>query len=698
MPPPDAVVARAAMDDRLDPSVTGRLRAALARVLNRIRIAHALRGIAAGALVAAGAWLILFVFRDSSAAIVIAPALLGMTAGVATFVWFRRQRTVAAAARAIEASDPSLRNVIVTAAELLAAPEGTRPYMRDRVLREADRRAAAIDLRRAVPLARDAGRAAALVLSALAAVSAGQVFATRPTGDGGTGVAGTDAAAVHDAEFTIELVPPSYSGRPPVRWRNPASLDVLAESRAVIRIPLARMAGVRLNGAAIPVNRNGIAETTLTESGYLAIEGGPLHRLLPVTVTPDRAPEVRITAPAKDLRVAAAAAIVPISATAVDDLGLRSFDIRYTVVSGSGEQFAFTEGRLPVTIARASPQSWHADTTLSLAALKLEPGDALIYRAVAADQRPGGAGEASSDTFFVEVAGPGDVALEGVDMAPDTERYALSEAMIVLKIERLQGRERGLSQPALQEAAGDIAAEQRAVRANFIFLLGGEVEDEEVEAATSHEIQEGRFANQARQEIVAATVLMGRVEQALAGLSTKDALSRAREAVRALQRAFGHSRYLLRALPSRVRIDPSRRLSGDLAAASDWNRALVGAGSDPESQAARDALLDLLIVARTANKPSPAAGRSAQIARLNRLAERVLSIGTAGDLQISAREIGRARDALSAGQTETAMSALQRAAPPLVLRAQRGRIDSVGTPHEQARLAGALARGGRGGK
>ena len=264
--------------------------------------------------------------------------------------------------------------------------------------------------------------------------------------------------------------------------RNPASLEALAGSQAIIRVPRSGPSIVRLNGAELPVDAEGVARTVLNQSGYLAIDAGAVHALLPLSVTPDRAPDVRITAPAKDMRVATTAVTIPIVAEAADDLALRSLELRYTIVSGTGEQFSFTEGTLPAALARGSDQVWRIATTLSPAGLKLEPGDALIYRAVAADRRPGDAGFASSDTFFVEIAGPGDVALAGVEMPPDKERYALSEAMIVLKIERLMAREKGMARPALEEAAGNIAAEQRAVRANFIFLLGGEIEDETVEA------------------------------------------------------------------------------------------------------------------------------------------------------------------------------------------------------------------------
>src|SRR6185503_18174258 len=64
-------------------------------------------------------------------------------------------RTAMAAARAFESSDPGLRNLVVTAQELIAFPDRTRPYMRDRVLAEAARRASALDPGRVLPLGRD---------------------------------------------------------------------------------------------------------------------------------------------------------------------------------------------------------------------------------------------------------------------------------------------------------------------------------------------------------------------------------------------------------------------------------------------------------------------------------------------------------------------------------------------------------------
>ena len=115
--------------------------------------------------------------------------------------------------------------------------------------------------------------------------------------------------------------------------------------------------------------------------------------------------------------------------------------------------------------------------------------------------------------------------------------------MIVLKIERLRARE-AVMPAATARRARSVSAEQRAVRANFIFLMGGHVEEEE--ADQSHEIQEGRLENRARRDISAAVRHMTVAERGLAAFSTA-ALPPAKAAVEALQRAFGHSRYILRA-------------------------------------------------------------------------------------------------------------------------------------------------------
>ena len=193
----------------------------------------------------------------------------------------------------------------------------------------------------------------------------------------------------------------------------------------------------------------------------------------------------------------------------------------------------------------------------------------------------------------------------------------------MLKIERLRAREQTIDRATLEQEVGNIAAEQRAVRANFVFLMGGEIEDEEVEAEHSHEIQEGRLENTARREIADAIQHMGKVEAGLAAVNTAAALPPARSAVEALQRAFGRNRYILRTLPVRSRVDPSRRLTGEISTASDWRRELLPPVPEASVIAARGLLARLLEIA-----PSLKAGSTSPLS-LTTLAEEALAIDPA---------------------------------------------------------------------
>ena len=680
--PPD--LAAAAVTDALN-SVTPRLRAR-----------HLLHALTAGALVA-GVALNVVAGRLSPSAHLwrIAAAVLGgvvcAVVAAVSFVRLAKARSLAAAANVWEAADPGLMNLGVTALQLAQGSIAASPTTTQRVMALAAVRAGKLNPRRAVPLSRD-GLAVLVALVPLL-VAAARMSPPAPATSFAAGDTRTRSGASTSAgRLVVVITPPPYTGRGPTTISDPAAIEALAGSTAAMQWTASDGAAIlRLNGRILAARHaRGITsvEASLTDSGYLAVDDGEVHRVMALTVVPDATPDVRILAPARDLRIADTSRPIAIEARATDDLGLRTINIRYTVVSGAGENFTFKEGVLPVAVSRTSDRAWSARVQLLPSALGLEPGDSLVYRATASDRRPGDAGLASSDTYFIEVAGPGDVALDAVDMPPDRERYALSEQMIVLKIERLRAREAALSRSAVAEEAGNIEAEQRAVRANFIFMLGGEVEDEDVEAQQSTEIQEGRFANRARQDIVSATVLMGRVQTALGGLATQPALALAREAVVALQRAFGHSRYLLRALPSTARIDPSRRLSGDVTSAADWARNATEADSDPPTARARAALGEILAVCGALTS----GGVRGVADTLPHLAERIIEVDPS---DASVAEAGRstmsARDALERGRVDAAVTALHAAARALLTRTQRGRIDAAGADAPRSWLAGRTA-------
>jgi hypothetical protein len=626
------------------------LTARLSVLIRRLRADGLLKAIAIGCALAAGAMASALGAgagrgTAAAAAIVTAIGASGVTALRARHRW-----TAAHAARRAEDAEPGARNVVITGEELLRHPDRASPWMRARILSQAADVVSAIDAARAVPLGRRlawcAAAAALWIVVALgipqrtvALVSDAVRHPSAQREDGSPTIAATITA-------------PSYLGGAVQTLRNPEKIEAVAGSRLSLSLTGSASWRTRLGTREIPRAAGQGSSLVLSESSYLAIEpetpGRGDRKLIPVVVTPDRVPSIRIEQPGKDLLLPDARSDVAVAAAANDDFGLASLELRFTKVSGSGEQFEFEEGGIPLALERSSPRSWRGRAALALSRMKLEPGDSLVYRVVGADARGGDAGGASSDTFFVEIAAPGEVAVAGFELPPDRERYALSQQMIVLKIERLRQRERAMSADAVAKEAGNIAAEQRAVRANFIFLNGGEVEDEEEEAAHSHEIQEGRLAHTARREIAEAIQHMGRAEKELIAVSTTGALPPAKAAVEALQRAFGRNRYILRSMPVRSRLDPSRRLSGELQAAVDSKRAAHDPSSDLTAITARRLMGELLNLGPLLL----ADDRSrVQSARLSALAEEALAAGAGTtEWQNVSASLLQLRDALAAGR------------------------------------------------
>lgn len=607
------------------------VRAALERGRRRLWVRDLLHAATVGAgVVAAG-----FLFAPPSIRTTVSLLVLavGTIAGV---LWSRRHsRTAGRVAILIERGDPSLKNLIITAEELLRHPDRSAEWISRLVLDDASSRLRAVDPRSIVPLVRTG--VAALVAVVVAIVT--PLFVPSiGVGRGSHSLQQASSESTGTATLEARLEPPAYSKRSATVLTNPERIDALAGTRlTLVARSKSSAASVRFGDRPLTASRRSDGtefELVLAESGYLAVEhrnGGPT-RLIAVTVTPDRAPTVRVERPGRDLLLPTVNHVVGIDAVASDDIALGGLALRYTRVSGSGEQFEFVEGELPLAVTRQNPQNWRAHGRIPVATLGLEPGDSLVYRLTARDERPGTAGTASSDTFFVEVAGPGQVALEGFEMPPDQERYALSQQMIVIKLRRLREREKRLSAAALDDETGALAAEQRAVRGNFVFLMGGHVEDEEEEAEHSNEIQEGRLENTARREIWRAVSFMTIVEQTLAGHDTGGALTAAVKAVEALQRAFTRNRYILRTLPSRLRIDPSRRLSGDLEGVKDESRPVAPATDAASVLLSRQLLADMIALSpalRTAPRSSEA------VATLSSAAERALAAAP-GDRQWSA--------------------------------------------------------------
>jgi hypothetical protein len=296
---------------------------------------------------------------------------------------------------------------------------------------------------------------------------------------------------------------------------------------------------------------------------------------------------------------------VEVTIEADDPEGLRNLELRYTRMSGSGESFEFAEGLVPVQIHRDSTTRWTATATWSLAAIGLEDGDSLVYRAMARDSNPA-ADWVPSESFTIDVGQRLEFAGAGFAVPDEDRRYAVSQQMVIMKTERLQAERGKHTADEWAEQTRLLAIEQRMVRSEVVFLSGGEVEDEVEEAAHSDELQEGRLENAGRAEMLRAINEMSRAEARLNAGDTVEALVFERAALTALQRAFDRRRYFLRTMPERARIDASRRLSGDRKDAQSFTRQSVP--DPPDAVAAERALMvDLVSLAGTSQAVAPPA-------------------------------------------------------------------------------------------
>ena len=696
----------------------------LARAARRVRLIAAAEGAAIGLALAfaIGAVAIIASGRDAAGAVF---AVIAAIAGILAGSWWAVARAPAAA-HLVERRAPQCRNIVLTAAELLASPRSVPAAIRARILDEAASMVRTLDLAVLFPARRAALALGATVLSWFAASGAVLLF-PQPV-PGASPFADPSSAAPAIAGIEATITPPAYTGRAPEQVNEPTRIEALAGSR--IRVTVRARASVvtleTITGRDTLIRDGAVftGEVVADADGYIAIEataasGQGGRRLIGVTASPDRSPSVRITAPGRDLTLADGGRTIDVAVEATDDIGLGALALTFTHVSGSGEQHAFRDGVVPLVIARASAAAWRARGALRLDTLRLEPGDMVVYRAAARDRRPD-APAAESDAFIVEIAAPGDIPAEGFS-SDDDDRYALSQQMVLVKTERLIARAASLPPDSLSSEAALIAAEQRSVRAEFVFMMGGELAEEIVAEASMDDLDEaahaelddeaiaGRLVNRGRIELLRAIRSMSRAHAALLEVDLARARAEERNAIDQLQQAFARTRYILRALTLRERLDLDRRLTGDLAGVGRATRPAVDAAASSRVVALRRSLAEVAALTGLAGarrERSAASGRlrsggesqgrraGDEVAGLAaRAAIAVLRIDpSAESLQSIAGDLDAAAAELAAGNRVRAFALLDRAAVGLAegVRAELGRAPT-GLPHwEAARLHGAL--------
>ena len=645
----------------------------------------------------------------------------GALLAAAIGAWRWRTTSRVSIVRALEHAQPGFGNLLITADELARETLTAKPPVRARVFVDAAARVQQVDLRAAFPIA-PLIRIALLAAFVWTTVEMAHLWRNRMTRDGGVAsqtAPSTGTSGGSPLQLSVAIEPPAYTGLPATKSVNPEQLQAIEGSSLVLSI--------EATGARVSVEHDGRTRTLtrgadgrftdrlpVTKTGYILVttddgEASPkpvakagARRMVPLVVTPDALPAVRLTAPARDLVYTGGNPRIAFDARATDDFGLRSLSLRYTKVSGSGENFEFQEGEIPLAVTRANARDWGGTVSRSLAELNLKDGDMLVYRAVAADARPGD-GSASSDAFFIEISKLGVAAGDAFTLPQEESKYALSQQMLIVKTERLHQRRAALPAADFTEQALNLAVEQRMIRAEFVFMLGGEIDDEEVEAEQSVELQAGRLQNRGQRDLRAATLAMSQAEKLLTGASTAEALIAERAAVTALQRAFSRDRYILRALATRSQLDPARRLTGSLGEASGWRRVAPDTPANRRTALLQDLLKGIAELSTVRLKPDTTEGKRPPDAtetvpvvsgfsrtRALVLAEEAIRIDpSSASMRSAATELQRAAAAADPAVQATALAAAAAAAASETRRSQAAA--PLAAPGVAPALSGAFA-------
>jgi hypothetical protein len=215
-----------------------------------------------------------------------------------------------------------------------------------------------------------------------------------------------------------------------------------------------------------------------------------------------------------------------------------------------------------------------------------------------------------------------------------------------------------------------------------------ELNEEAHAAADEDEAIAGRLRNRNRLDLLRAIRAMSRAATTLNDAEPSRALPDEREALTMLQRAFSRTRYILRTLTERERIDLARRLTGSLGAVTRDARPVDVLPANNLVLAERQALADIASIAGAVELSGDAGSR------VTALAQSLLGLNPAArDLQAVATLLTDAAGAIRRADAGAARVLLDSASVQLVVSLRASLRDAAIEPRPvgERALAGALA-------
>ncbi len=481
--------------------------------------------------------------------------------------------------------------------------------------------------------------------------------------DAGTGAAAslTDRrAAAPLSPWRVRVVPPAYTKRAAIELADTNGVRALSGSRVEIvgRDAMPDSVVVRTLGAGDSAARDRVTALGAQGSGWRAAvtaTSGALEvramrdrfsKILLLEGIADSVPQLLLVAPTRDSVLRTVTAPLELEATLHDDLGLVSAEFEIVVSSGEGERFTVRTVRVG-SRSFAGEHDARLRSQLDLAALALGPGDVVHMRAVARDAHPlRSRGVGASDTRSFRVARQSEYDSVAVEPAPppDVDKSLLSQRMLLMLTERLEGRRARLDAVVLRSESRKLATDQSRLRqavgdAIFQRLTGeqggehahsvGDGHDHGVEAIGGKLALSGVNAQGMLEEgddapvvaintpLLEAYNAMWDAGRALEQADTRAAIPFMRRALEAIERARAASRLYLRGRPPIVIVDIAKvRLTGKDTSAPAEREARSGLPTTTSGREQR-----LLAAASLAAKDARAARDSLAVLRVESLVD-----------------------------------------------------------------------------
>lgn len=288
----------------------------------------------------------------------------------------------------------------------------------------------------------------------------------------------------------LQLTPPRYTGLP---VRRVSTLSASAPQGTQLHWTLAfdgtpvRAALVFLDGRRLPLQQRGndwqgalrldaSALYRIELDGRLLDPGQP-HRL---DALPDRPPQLKVLAPARSLTIAPPGQEGWTLVFEVeDDYGVASqATLQLTLAQGSGENIAFRERSLPLS-GQGTPRRRRFSHHVALSTLGLQPGDDLIARLVAQDNRSPLPQQVRSPGLILRVQPPASEEASGIEgvVKRVLPAYFRSQRQIILDAEALLKQKPTLASERYLQKSDGLGVDQRILRLRYGQFLGEEAED-----------------------------------------------------------------------------------------------------------------------------------------------------------------------------------------------------------------------------